>query len=376
MNQLSICQTRHLHLLTDSPCSSSSLPSSACRLLTKIAIFGAVACGAWLLLDLLSQEQAARRSSGWTSSATRLAARRRPRRSRGVTKRADGMARLLEKASPRLAKPLQPKTEADVGKLRAKLNYAGFRGETAPQHLPGPEDRSASSSASSLGGGAHVVHQGRHDRSAACTRSASPASRSTCPTSSCGSSRRSRQDNIFFGLPDALDLMVVCVEAGLGLDQAMRKVSEEMKKTYASSPRNSACATCSCRWAGPATKCCTSWAPAPASTTCKALAAILIQADKFGSSVAQALRVQSDSMRTRRRQMAEEKAAKTAVKLIFPLVLFIFPAIFVVLVGPAAITMINEMFPAMSGGKSTDGLRLTHETARPSAADSQQPKGG
>jgi tight adherence protein C len=83
----------------------------------------------------------------------------------------------------------------------------------------------------------------------------------------------------------------------------------------------------------------------------KALAAILIQADKFGSSVAQALRVQSDSMRTRRRQMAEEKAAKTAVKLIFPLVLFIFPAIFIVLVGPAAITMINEMFPAMSGGK-------------------------
>ena len=81
----------------------------------------------------------------------------------------------------------------------------------------------------------------------------------------------------------------------------------------------------------------------------RALAAVLIQADKFGSSIAQALRVQSDSMRTRRRQLAEERAAKTAVKLIFPLVLFIFPGIFVVLVGPAAITMINEMFPAMSG---------------------------
>jgi len=69
----------------------------------------------------------------------------------------------------------------------------------------------------------------------------------------------------------------------------------------------------------------------------RSLAAILIQADRFGSSIAQALRVQSDSMRTRRRQLAEEKAAKTAVQLIFPLVLFIFPAIFVVLVGPAAI---------------------------------------
>jgi len=81
----------------------------------------------------------------------------------------------------------------------------------------------------------------------------------------------------------------------------------------------------------------------------RCLASILIQADKFGSSVAQALRVQSEAMRTRRRQLAEEKAAKTAVKLIFPLVIFIFPGIFVVLVGPAAITMIREMFPAMGG---------------------------
>jgi tight adherence protein C len=83
----------------------------------------------------------------------------------------------------------------------------------------------------------------------------------------------------------------------------------------------------------------------------RTLASIIIQADKFGSSIAQALRVQSDAMRTRRRQIAEEKAAKTAVKLIFPLVIFIFPGIFVVLVGPAAITMIREMFPAMQGTK-------------------------
>ncbi len=83
----------------------------------------------------------------------------------------------------------------------------------------------------------------------------------------------------------------------------------------------------------------------------RSLAAILIQADKFGSSIAQALRVQSDAMRTKRRQMAEEKAAKTAVKLIFPLVIFIFPAIFVVLVGPAAIIMVNDMFPMMAGKK-------------------------
>ena len=96
----------------------------------------------------------------------------------------------------------------------------------------------------------------------------------------------------------------------------------------------------------------------------RALAAVLIQADKFGSSVAQALRTQSDSMRTRRRQLAEEKAAKTAVKLIFPLVLFIFPGIFVVLVGPAAITMVRQMFP--HDGRVADSRRKPIP-ARPAA---------
>jgi tight adherence protein C len=79
------------------------------------------------------------------------------------------------------------------------------------------------------------------------------------------------------------------------------------------------------------------------------LASVMIQVDKFGTSVGKALRVQSEAMRVRRRQIAEEKASKTAVQLIFPLVLFIFPGIFVVLVGPAALTMMDEMLPMMAG---------------------------
>ncbi len=160
---------------------------------------------------------------------------------------------------------------------------------------------------------------------------------------------KSRKQAIFLALPDALDLMVVCVEAGLGLDQAMRKVAEEMKKTYRVLAEEFAMSNFQLQMGRPRTEVLHELGVRTGVSDLRALAGVLIQADKFGSSVAQALRVQSDSMRTRRRQLAEEKAAKTAVKLIFPLVLFIFPGIFVVLVGPAAITMIRDMFPKMGG---------------------------
>ena len=173
---------------------------------------------------------------------------------------------------------------------------------------------------------------------------------STCPTWSSALLGRSRKQAIFLALPDALDLMVVCVEAGLGLDQAMRKVAEEMKTAYRVLAEEFALCNFQLQMGRPRAEVLHELGARTGVPDLRALAGVLIQADKFGSSVAQALRVQSDSMRIRRRQLAEEKAAKTAVKLIFPLVLFIFPGIFVVLVGPAAITMVREMFPKMGGG--------------------------
>jgi tight adherence protein C len=160
--------------------------------------------------------------------------------------------------------------------------------------------------------------------------------------------RKSRQQQIFLGLPDALDLLVVCVEAGLALDQAMRKVSEEMAGTYRVIAQEFGLCNLQLQMGRPRVEVLRELGTRTGVDDVKALVGIMIQADKFGSSIAQALRVQSDSMRTRRRQLAEEKAAKTAVKLIFPLVIFIFPGIFVVLVGPAAILWINNMAPKMS----------------------------
>jgi len=160
---------------------------------------------------------------------------------------------------------------------------------------------------------------------------------------------KGRKEEIFLGLPDALDLMVVCVEAGLGLDQALRKVAEEMKRSYKIIAEEFGLANFHMQVGKVRADVLHDLGNRTGVEDLRQLAAILIQADKFGSSVAQALRVQSESMRTRRRQLAEEKAAKTAVKLIFPLVIFIFPGIFVILVGPAAITMVRQMFPAMAG---------------------------
>jgi tight adherence protein C len=148
---------------------------------------------------------------------------------------------------------------------------------------------------------------------------------------------KTRQKEIFLTLPDALDLLVVCVESGLGLDAALRKVTEEMKSHAKVMVEELSLANLQLQMGRPRREVLHDLGVRTGVDDVKSLAAILIQADRFGSSIAHALRVQSDSMRTRRRQMAEEKAAATAVKLIFPLVLFIFPAIFVVLVGPAAI---------------------------------------
>ena len=158
---------------------------------------------------------------------------------------------------------------------------------------------------------------------------------------------KSRKQKVFLGLPDALDLMVVCVEAGLGLDQAMRKVAVELSRAHPLIASEFNICNQHLQMGKRRETVLRELGDRNGVDDLKTLSSIMIQVDKFGTSIGTALRTQSDAMRVRRRQIAEEKAAKTAVKLIFPLVIFIFPGIFVVLVGPAAITMVNEMLPAL-----------------------------
>lgn len=315
-------------------------------LVTQLAIFGATAAAVWWLLDFFAGHK--------PRAEERLEELREPNTRKSDLLR-DGkgnksaMSKVLDMASPALSKPLQPKSAEEVSKARAKLNQAGFRGSKAPEIFWAMK-MVGLAGGFLIGGGAVALTRG-FDIDTITYAGGIGLGMFFLPEIIIYLVTKSRQDNIFYGLPDALDLMVVCVEAGLGLDQAMRKVAEEMKKAYRVIAEEFGLCNLQLQMGRARNEVLHDLGARTGVDDLKALAAILIQADKFGSSVAQALRVQSDSMRTRRRQMAEEKAAKTAVKLIFPLVLFIFPAIFVVLVGPAAITMINELFPSMNGGK-------------------------
>ncbi|MCA9230343.1 MAG: type II secretion system F family protein [Planctomycetales bacterium] len=312
-------------------------------MITRFAVFGCAAAAAWWLLDFMSSKKprAEQRLEDIREPNTRKSdLLTREKGSKGA------MGKVLEMATPALSKPLQPKSSEEVSKTKDKLNQAGFRNEKATE-IYWAMKIVGLVAGFLIGGGAVVVTRGVDIDSLTYTGIIAGVA-FFLPELILWFITKSRQDSIFYSLPDALDLMVVCVESGLGLDQAMRKVAEEMKKSYRVIAEEFSLCNLQLQMGRARNDVLHDLGARTGVDDLKALAAILIQADKFGSSIAQALRVQSDSMRTRRSQLAEEKAAKTAVKLIFPLVIFIFPAIFIVLVGPAAITMVNELLPTMN----------------------------
>lgn len=151
----------------------------------------------------------------------------------------------------------------------------------------------------------------------------------------------SRQMKIRLGLPEALDLMVICSEAGLSLDQAVLRTAEELKLSQPEIGDELELVLLEQKAGRPREEALKSLADRADIDSIRALVTTLIQADNFGTSIAKTLRVYSDTMRTQRRQRAEEQAAKTTVKLVFPLVFFIFPSLFVVALGPSMIVMFD-----------------------------------
>ncbi len=152
-----------------------------------------------------------------------------------------------------------------------------------------------------------------------------------------------RRERIFKGFPDALDLLVVCVEAGMGIDAAINRVAEEMELTNKTLSYELKLMNLELRAGKPRRDALKDLAMRSDLQEVESLATLLIQTEKFGTNVVEALRVYSDMFRTKRYQRAEEIAAKIPVKLVFPMAFFIFPSLFVVLLGPAIISVFKVL---------------------------------
>ena len=158
---------------------------------------------------------------------------------------------------------------------------------------------------------------------------------------------RDRQRRITLALPDALDLTVICVEAGLALDQAMMRVGEDLHHAHPDLSDEFHLVNLEMRAGKPRVEALRNLTERTGVDDVRALVGTLVQTDRFGTSVAQALRVHSDSLRTERRQRAEEQAAKTTIKMVIPLVIFVLPSIIFVTLGPAVIQLIRTLLPEM-----------------------------
>lgn len=302
-------------------------------LMGQLAVFGAVTVMLWALFSIFNGDK---------SRATERLDELKDPAARGTEKILDEKKMsVLEKAAPTLSKALEPKSDLEKDQMKVRLANAGFNAPNAPQMYMAA--RVGLGLICAVLGGALGYFRWGMNMQGLMAFAITAGVGLYAPAIWIWMIRKSRMERIFLSLPDLLDLLVVCVEAGLGLDAAMRRVADELQDSAPDACYEFNLCNMQLNMGFPKKQVLHDLGIRSGVDDMKALAAILIQAEKFGSSIAQALRVQSDTMRVKRRQMAEEKAQQTSVKMIFPLVIFIFPGIFVVLVGPAAIIIMNKL---------------------------------
>ncbi len=253
----------------------------------------------------------------------------------------------VEKAMSSLSRLTTPKEQQKVTGLRKSLSYAGYRSSKAPIFFFGMKTAGAL-----LLGGVAVLYSlanAQNLLNVIITVGGGTALGLYAPNLWLKIVTNRRNDALNRALPNALDLLIVCVEAGLGLNMALKRVGEEIEHTAPKLAKELTMISLEINTGIPYQKALANLGERNSLEDLRSLATVLIQADKFGTSIAQALRISADTIRTRRRQAAEEKAAKTAVKLTFPLILFILPATIIIIIGPGAIRIIENVLPALGG---------------------------
>ena len=231
-----------------------------------------------------------------------------------------------------------PKSIAEMGKLRKRLVTAGYRGKEALVVFFGLRVAAALAMFAILATPI-LVRPTLIKSLAGCFLGY------LLPSMVLARMAKRRQHRIRLGLPDVLDLLVVSVEAGLGLDQAIQRVGDELSFAHPDLSDELRLINLELRAGKGRSEALHNLAERTGVDDVESLVAMLVQTDKFGTSVAQSLRVHSETVRTKRRQRAEEASAKLGAKMVFPLVFCIFPAILVVTIGPAAIKFIQVLMP-------------------------------
>ena len=249
--------------------------------------------------------------------------------------------RVIDKVAPIAVRPVMVTNAEQMSKLRVKLTNAGFRSEKAPVTFLA----SKTVVAVCLGLAAAVVcwGEGMAPQGAIGGVTLAAGLGFLAPNLWLRMAISKRGDQVRKGLPDTLDMLVISVESGLGLDAAFQRVGEEMSKVHPSLAEELQLVTMESQMGIPRAEALSNFAARAGVEEARSLVGVVNQAERFGTSISQALRRQSQALRVKRRQAAEEKAQQTTVKLMAPLIFCIFPAILVVLAGPAALKMV-EMF--------------------------------
>lgn len=249
---------------------------------------------------------------------------------------AGGVAPMFQRVSSAVAKPFMPTTREKQGSLRRDLGFAGIYSPTAAKFVSGAK-------MICLVGGLVVGYvAGIMLDDVLLYLSLGGLFGFFSPKIWLKSKIKKNQKAITQGLPDALDLMVVCVEAGLTIDGAMQRVGQELVLAHPVISRELGIAHMETRVGLSRQESLKNLGTRTGNAAFQSLSAMLVQADRFGTSIAGALRIHADSLRVKRQQAAEEMAAKASVKMSFPLVLFIFPSTFIVLAGPTVIGLMKS----------------------------------